>query len=208
MLKQVTQQRFDDMLGAVPPAVQTASGFLVGEPITDRLCTVTQQRRPVFAAFFQYGSRYFKNESPMTVAEFKRFPLAAMIFEYPVFDFRDGELLTEREAAWNGRNGPRVGDYVTMPDGELRRFTYDWSRMPNGGMQTTYEGEIGSFYLSKTGHADYSGSLESAIPHGRLVDTGELRPGAFWFFHHDDAKAHNGVHVRIACRVYRVVTAG
>ena len=203
MLKQVTQERFDDMLGAVPPAVQTDKGFLVGEAISHRRCNVTGKPKPTFAAFFQYGSRFFENESPMTVAEFERFPLVTMVFDYPVFDFRDAESLAERVAAWQSRNGPRVGDYVIMPDDELRRFTYDWSRF-DGGIQTTCNGLSGSFFISRNGYADYSGGLEGAIPHERLIDTGETRPGSFWFFHHEHAKAHNGVHVQIDCRVYRV----
>jgi hypothetical protein len=120
----------------------------------------------------------------------------------PFFDARDAELLDERQAAWEKRGEPRVGDFVTMPDGELRRFTHDWGA--EHGIQTTWKGESGSFYLSGNGYASYSGGLEPAIPFSRIKPTDEVRDGWFWFFHHNDQRAHNGVHVTLPCRVYRV----
>ncbi len=115
------------------------------------------------------------------------------------FDDRDCAILAKREAAWNSKPGPRVGDFVIMPDGALRRFTYNWG----DGLQTTWGEEAGSFYLDN-GFASYSGGLEPSIPNERIEDTGETRPGLFWFFHHDEARAHNGVSFTIACRVFKV----
>lgn len=117
----------------------------------------------------------------------------------PEFDTKDAEILAQYQASWNDREGPRVGDFVRMVDGELRRFTHEW----NDGIQTTWKGQSGSFYLGN-GYASYSGGLESAIARSKLRDTGETREGAFWFFHHNHARAHNGVYFKIPCRVFEV----
>jgi hypothetical protein len=116
----------------------------------------------------------------------------------PQFDERDQEIRAERCAEWTSREGPCVGDYVIMPNGELRRFTHDWG----GDIQTTWKGEAGSFYFGKGGYCSYSGSLDSAIPKALLHPLDEWKAGAVWFFHHDSARAHNGVHTTIPCRVY------
>jgi hypothetical protein len=118
----------------------------------------------------------------------------------PTFDERDAEILREREAEWNKRQGPRVGDFVIMPNNEVRRFTYDWG----DDIQTThpkFSGDV-SFYFSGD-CMSFSGSLDHALPKSAMVDTGETRPGRAWFFHHNESGAHRGVYFWIDCRVYR-----
>jgi hypothetical protein len=120
--------------------------------------------------------------------------------ERPRFDQRDEEIKSERVALWNARTGPRVGDFVIMPDGTTRRFTYAW----DDDIQTTsktYPGDA-SFYFAGA-CCSFSGSLNPGLPKKHLVDTGDVREGAVWFFHHDQARAHNGVRTTIPCRVYR-----
>jgi hypothetical protein len=126
---------------------------------------------------------------------------AAASFRHPQFDARDDALLVKREAAWNARdpNRPRVGDFVKLPNGELHRFSHDWG----DSLQHSKIGS-GSFFLMQNGFADFSGGLEPAIPLDRIKLTSETQPGWFWFFHHDFTTAHNGVHVRMLCRVYEV----
>lgn len=115
------------------------------------------------------------------------------------FDDRDAEILRERVALWQTRIGkPRVGDFVRMVDGELRRFTYNWG----DGLQTTYGGQSGSFYFGGN-YMDYSGSLDSAVPIESIRDTGETMDGDAWFFHHGLSGAHRGVTVKVPCRVYQ-----
>lgn len=116
------------------------------------------------------------------------------------FDDRDAAILAERQRARDAIAGPRVGDYVRMPDGTLRRFTYAWG----DGLQTTCAGFGCSFYLCASGHASYSGGLDPTIAREHIVATDETRPGAFWFFHHDLAGAGRGVDVTAPCRVYVV----
>ncbi len=119
----------------------------------------------------------------------------------PEFDARDGEILAANLEAWNARGGPRVGDWCKMPDGKMCRFTHDWGE----DIQTTsryYPGH-GSFFFGR-GYMDYSGGLDPAILKSRLIDTGETKPGAAWFFHHNEARASNGVYFNVDCRVFEV----
>jgi hypothetical protein len=47
--------------------------------------------------------------------------------DYPIVpDERDAAIAHELEAAFNEDIGPRVGDYVKMPDGTLERFSHNW----------------------------------------------------------------------------------
>jgi hypothetical protein len=119
----------------------------------------------------------------------------------PEFDDRDREILKEREQLFNDVQGPRVGDFLRVPNGMLR-LTHDWG----DSIQTTVSAKHpchgdASFYLSD-GYASFSGSLDPAIPKDSLRDTGETAEGSFWFFHHDFAGADRGVHFRIPCRIF------
>jgi hypothetical protein len=115
-----------------------------------------------------------------------------------ILDTRDAEILTARIAARATIDGARVGDFVRMPDGNLLRFTHDWG----DGLQTTLRSDAGSFYFCKSGHMDYSGGLDRALPRDRLRDTGDLVPATAWFFHHDHHRAHNSVAVVVLCRLF------
>jgi hypothetical protein len=111
-------------------------------------------------------------------------------------DEKDTKILAERGAAFNNHKGPRVGDFVRMLDGSVQRFSHDWGK----DIQTT---DGGSFYLGYSGLASMSGGLNPAIMKETLEETDETMVGTFWFFRHDQARAHNGVDVRIMCRVYK-----
>lgn len=122
---------------------------------------------------------------------------------YPQFDERDTGILSERYKAYLERDGARVGDWVEMPDGEMRRFTHDWG----DGLQTTCKGSNfggGSFYLGR-GYVSYSGALDQIIPRSKLIDTGTLKKAPVWFFHHDQQRAHNGVHTETPFRVFKAI---
>ena len=116
----------------------------------------------------------------------------------PRFDGRDGDMLHQRIMARDVFNGPRIGDFVKMPDSTLRRFTHDWG---DDIQTTTPRFSGGSFYLGN-GCASYSGALDAAILKTKIKNTGKTRDGAFWFFHHDFSTAHNGVHFTIPCRIF------
>jgi len=113
-------------------------------------------------------------------------------------DERDEDILFERVTRRAQVQGPRVGDFVILRNGDVRRFTFDHEH----GLQVTVKDEAGSFYLHASGHLDYSGSLDPAIRKSKLRARQELREGACWFFHHNQPRAHNGVAALLPCRVY------
>jgi len=114
------------------------------------------------------------------------------------FDERDAAIRAERLIEWQARSGPRVGDFVRLANGELRRFAHHWG----DSIQPTSKGG-GSFYFFGSGMS-MSGGLDPAIPIERIVDTGETRDGWCWFFHHGFSGAHRGVDFTVPCRVYAV----
>jgi hypothetical protein len=70
--KQVSDDRYDEMLGVLPPAVWLAKGFLVGEAWTHKRCSITGQAgTPAFAPFLDYRGKYYEGPEPMTIAEFR-----------------------------------------------------------------------------------------------------------------------------------------
>jgi hypothetical protein len=64
--KLITEERYDEMLGVLPPALQTGLGFLVGEPYDH-----DAQGRPRFTGFVCLGEHFFESDSPMTCIEFR-----------------------------------------------------------------------------------------------------------------------------------------
>lgn len=98
--------------------------------------------------------------------------------------------------------GPRVGDFIGMEDGSLRRFTHDWRE---AGLQVTSKGMVGSFYLGK-GYLDYSGGLDPIIPLAHIQEVSGKKDGACWFFDHDIKGAGRGVDTIIPCRMYKEVS--
>lgn len=116
-----------------------------------------------------------------------------------VLDVKDSEILERRENLFNTQHGPRVGDFIKRLDGKLARFSHKYS----DGLQTSVGG---SWYLCYTGKANFSGGLDPSIPLERIKKVKDATKfGEFWFFHHDIAKAHNGVHVLINCDVYEEI---
>lgn len=113
----------------------------------------------------------------------------------PELDDRDRALVAERAAAYDRINGPRVGDFVEFADGVIRRVSHVW----DNGVQTS---DGGSFYLGD-GYISFSGGLYPQIPFSSLSETGEKRNASVWIFHHDWAKAHNGVGAEIPFRVFK-----
>ena len=113
----------------------------------------------------------------------------------------DVELARQRLNALNKRTGPRVGDFVWFPGEERpRRFTHDLS---DGSIQTTIkQSNDSSFYITRNGYCDFSGSLDSPIWLDQCHDTGEKRLGGVWFFSRNLSGAHRGVTVRLPFRVY------
>jgi hypothetical protein len=72
MIKECSAERYDEMLGILPPALWLANRFLVGEPADHRRCKITKKVLPTYAAFFFAYGRYYESD-PMTVPEFRAF---------------------------------------------------------------------------------------------------------------------------------------
>ena len=192
--KQTTKERFWEMLEILPPAIQTGRGFLVGEPWRHK------DGDPAYQAHVQIGEKYYEADEPMTIAEFQAYqgnPADAL-----VLDERDSAIRAERLALFDSIDGPRVGDWIRMLDGSVRRFTHDWDE--DGLQVQTPLSVCGpcSFYFTSSGHQDYSGGMDPIVPLTRIVRTTEIKPGPVWFFHHGIQRAHNGVYTDVPCRVY------
>jgi hypothetical protein len=114
----------------------------------------------------------------------------------PKPDKRDLKIAEELVNAFNEIPGPRVGDFVILPDGKYQRFAHEWPDL----LQTCDEG---SFYIGK-GYVSMSGGLHHGYKKEQIISTPETRPGHFWFFHHDDACGSNSVGLKIDCRVFQV----
>jgi hypothetical protein len=72
MFKECTEERFDEMLGCVPP-IWGRQGFLVGEPFDHRRCKVSGNFVPTYAAFLRVGGKFYESTEPMTEREFANF---------------------------------------------------------------------------------------------------------------------------------------
>ena len=119
--------------------------------------------------------------------------------ERPQFDDRDAEILKQSQHEFDAKEGPRVGDFVRMPDGELRRFTHDWGL----DIQTTIKGNVDTSFYFHRGFCSFSGSLDPAIPKANLTVIPEVMEGSIWFFHHGQSGAHRGVYTKAKFRMFQ-----
>ena len=136
-------------------------------------------------------------------------------------DSTDCEILERRLAARNEVPGARNGDFVIFPSGETERLCstpggthYVWEkggRVERRNSLSVASKNSGSWELLKPSRSRnmvrFSGGMEHYYD-AKLVDTGEQKPGAFCFFHHDQMKAGNGIHVQIPCRVFQLIAIG
>jgi hypothetical protein len=70
--KEVSDERYNEMLEVLPPALWLANRFLVGEPTSHRRCKITNKVMPTYAPFIFAFGRYYEGD-PMTPAEFRAF---------------------------------------------------------------------------------------------------------------------------------------
>jgi len=110
-------------------------------------------------------------------------------------DDRDQQILAERLAAYNAREGVKVGEYLRYKDTFLR-FSHDW-----GDSIQTSQG--GSYYLGD-GYMSMSGSLNHGVDKSDLALTPERKGGSCWFFHHDYRTAGGGVNFQVEHRVWKL----
>lgn len=76
-MHECSEERYDEMLEILPPALWLAKGFLVGEPFDHRTCKVTNVVRASYAAFFQHKGKFYEGDN-MTMPEFSAFDLSVL----------------------------------------------------------------------------------------------------------------------------------
>ena len=82
--KEVTEERYYEMLDLLPPAIFLYYGFLVGEPWTERQCSRrTHLTLPAFQPFVFRDGRYYEGDAPLTVPEFKFLDLSTVVASEP-----------------------------------------------------------------------------------------------------------------------------
>jgi hypothetical protein len=121
----------------------------------------------------------------------------------PRFDDRDARIVAERCRLWEMRDGPRVGDFLQLKNGALRRVAHingDVIQTASNGKSDEYE-----FYLG-TGYMSFSGEVDKAIPKATLTRLPFARKGACWLYHQDERQPSNPkVSTSVNCRVYMEV---
>lgn len=73
MWKEINAERYYEMLGCLPPASLRAplgakNGFLVGEPVTTRICNTSGEVRAEYATFVELGEKHYEGPN-MTMPE-------------------------------------------------------------------------------------------------------------------------------------------
>lgn len=111
---------------------------------------------------------------------------------------RQYNILAKCLTKFNTFDGPRMGDFVLMPDNTYRRFCADWDTE----IQITPAETSGSFCIN-SGYCDYSGTLEPCIPKDKLRFIHEYKLGRVWFFLNGVPAAHCGIDAEIPCRVFK-----
>lgn len=92
--RKCTAERYDEMLGVLPPYCMTGFGFLVGEPSSHRVCKVSGDVRPDYAAFVRINGQHYEGPN-MTAPEWRTLNLNAVLDGAAV---SDGTMTQER---WN-----------------------------------------------------------------------------------------------------------
>jgi len=70
--KRISRERYDEMLGALPPELRLTKGFLTGEAVTHETCTIAKIVVPKFRPFVQTArDAFYEGEKPMSRGEFR-----------------------------------------------------------------------------------------------------------------------------------------
>lgn len=115
-------------------------------------------------------------------------------------DETDLQLLGERLSKFMARQGPRTGDFVKMPSGNVMRLGNDTSEHFQIAEKAAVW-EPASFYLSHNGSMTYTGPVYKRIYKAELVQTPSFRRGFCWFYHHD-VPMRDKVSATIMARVF------
>jgi hypothetical protein len=103
---EVPQERYDEMLGCVPPATQTSIGFLVGEPYDHVWCTVTKELEPNYRAFARIRGKCYEADTCLTLGEF-------LLVKSSDVTNRPGRMMHPQQR----RHAMKVGDRIEIGAG-------------------------------------------------------------------------------------------
>lgn len=118
------------------------------------------------------------------------------------FDDRDAGILIERRSMlFSQPFQPAQGDWIEFACGTVRRISHVWLD-DNGRPKSIQSSTGGSWYLGR-GYISHSGGLFTGVPASTLAPTDQRRDAPIWFFHHDQHRAHNGVHAKVPVRVWK-----
>lgn len=111
------------------------------------------------------------------------------------------EQINEKLKRWNQESklAPRAGDFLLLPNGTYFRFTVVIQYKDQIHLQASHGG---SFYFSY-GYMDMSGTCGDKIDIESIELTDEEKLGSCWIFDREVARAHNGVHLKVPCRVWK-----
>lgn len=109
-------------------------------------------------------------------------------------------ILAKHLTKFNEIEGPRVGDYVKLKDGNYKRFCSQWI----DGFQVTPTETSGSFNID-SGACCYSGTLEPSVKKEKIKFTWTYKLGRVWFFKDGIPAAHQGIDAEIPLRVYELI---
>ncbi len=65
--KEVTEARFDEMLGMLPPLAWDSKGFLVSEAWRHN-----DAGQPMFAPFLSVNGKFYEGDEPITVPDWRK----------------------------------------------------------------------------------------------------------------------------------------
>ena len=71
---EIGYDEFWDACEVLPPAIMLHDGFLLGEPYSDRACSILNRQDTVWWAYFgpgREGAQHFKADTPLTKTEFR-----------------------------------------------------------------------------------------------------------------------------------------
>lgn len=112
---------------------------------------------------------------------------------------KDFEIIKEYLLAYDQKSGPRVGDFLSIGNGEYARLTNHCGNAIQTGSP------VDSYYLGR-GTISYSGGLDPAIPIDFFQSHSHetTKEGRVWIFSDSWAGAHRGVYLTVPLRVYQL----
>ena len=108
---------------------------------------------------------------------------------------KDLTIIKTRSKAFDLVEGPRIGDFIQLPDKTYTQVTHVW-------YETVQTGGPGSKYLGN-GYISRSGGLDPGLKISDLAPTDKTKKCSIWIFQGNHAEGHNGINYKIPFRVYK-----